>query len=131
MFGQTQQPGQTGGLFGQPAQPAQQQSTGLFGASSPAQNNAFGKSSPSWGLDHPPKHHHNHRRRAHTLYVDSAPDQARPEERSEALPRAPLGSNSKPGLHSELLEVQEEVYSEVPPEVSSLVTHVPVLRGLR
>jgi hypothetical protein len=42
MFGQTQQPGQTGGLFGQPAQPAQQ-STGLFGGSTPGQTNAFGE----------------------------------------------------------------------------------------
>ena len=42
MFGQTQQPGQAGGLFGQPAQPAQQ-STGLFGGSTGGQTNAFGE----------------------------------------------------------------------------------------
>jgi hypothetical protein len=41
LFGQPQQPAQTGGLFGQPAQQPQQ-STGLFGAPAAGATGGFG-----------------------------------------------------------------------------------------
>jgi hypothetical protein len=116
MFGQTQQPGQTGGLFGQPAQPAQQ-STGLFGGSTPGQTNAFGECLhppilSMDGSDLTPWHLHLFSRIA-------APrrDQVLQEELSEPLPGL-LGSNNRLDLLSELQGQRVEVSLEVPLLVS-------------